>query len=177
MVLAVHPRREGGSRTSSDATNPSRQCPRPVQHDTLLFPAVPPSLFVSKGSIICQISVRPLSVFSSYSCSRSLSACTKACKQPLPTPLPVIDGLFVFIPAFRGKPSDNRLDSSQGLSKPSDSSPPIAFPSSELDKLRDLPVWKTLSGKRVAVDRNRHFSLAAGGDVADLPLPPGASDR
>lgn len=65
----------------------------------------------------------------------------------------------------------------KGLSKPSDSSPPIAFPSSELDKLRDLPVWKTLSGKRVAVDRNRHFSLAEGGDVADLPLPPGASDR
>ncbi|CAN0440222.1 unnamed protein product, partial [Ectocarpus sp. 12 AP-2014] len=65
----------------------------------------------------------------------------------------------------------------QGLSKPSDSSPPVGFPPSELDKLRDLPVWKTLSGKRVAVDRQRHFSLAAGGDVAGLPLPPGASDR
>lgn len=69
------------------------------------------------------------------------------------------------------------MNAVQGMSKPSDSSPPVAFPSSELDKLRDLPVWKTLSGKRVAVDRTRHFSLAEGGDVADLPLPPGASDR
>lgn len=98
-------------------------------------------------------------------------------------------GLFIFLRAslprfpfpfpdpFRFRFSREHTNALQGLSKPSDSSPPIAFPSSELDKLRDLPVWKTLSGKRVAVDRNRHFSLAEGGGVADLPLPPGASDR
>lgn len=78
------------------------------------------------------------------------------------------------LPHARNRKINNAV---QGLSKPSDSSPPVGFPPSELDKLRDLPVWKTLSGKRVAVDRQRHFSLAAGGDVAHLPLPPGASDR
>lgn len=54
---------------------------------------------------------------------------------------------------------------------------PIAFPQSELDKLRDLPVWKTLSGKRVAVERNQHFSLDEGADVGNLPLPTGAAKR
>ena len=68
-------------------------------------------------------------------------------------------------------------NSSQGLSKPSDLGAPIAFPASELDKLRDLPVWKTLSGKRVRIVRERHFSLQEGADIAGLPLPPGASDR
>lgn len=65
----------------------------------------------------------------------------------------------------------------QGFSKPSDMGARINFPQSELDKLRALPVWKTLSGKRVAVQRNRHFSLADGADVGDLPLPTGAAER
>lgn len=66
---------------------------------------------------------------------------------------------------------------SQGLSKPSDSGAPIVFPESEQRMVRDLPVWKTLSGKRVAVERGRYFSLGEGGNVANLPLPPGAADR
>ncbi|CAM9971182.1 unnamed protein product, partial [Discosporangium mesarthrocarpum] len=44
-------------------------------------------------------------------------------------------------------------------------------------KLRLLPVWETLSGKRVPVERGRQFSLEEGGEVEGLPLPPGAADR
>lgn len=65
----------------------------------------------------------------------------------------------------------------QGLWKPSDSGTPVAFPASELDKLRDLPVWETLSGKRVKIVRARHFIVEEGANIAGLPLPPSALDR
>lgn len=78
---------------------------------------------------------------------------------------------------FRFNATGGLAGRTQGLWKPSDSGAPVNFPASEMDKLRSLPVWKTLSGKRIAVERNVHFSLGAREDVANLPLPPGALDR